>query len=140
MAKRNEQQASASRFVRSVHLELDHKNPDALNGYLLTAGARRVLSRLIPALTDPAAARAWTLTGPYGTGKSAFTVFAAQLLAHKNFVGQGKARDILKNGDEDVFELLPTKSKQFRGLFPIAVTGSREPIPVALLRGLVAAL
>jgi hypothetical protein len=140
MAKKNEQHSEASPFVRSVHLALDHRDPNALNGYLLTVGARRVLARLLPALTDPAAARAWTLTGPYGTGKSAFTVFVSQLLAHKHFPGQAEARDILKNVDEDLFESLPAKSKQFRGLFPIAITGSRESLPVALLRGVEVAL
>jgi hypothetical protein len=139
MAKQNKQQPT-SRFVRSVHLELDHQNADALRDYLLTAGARRVLARFIPSLAEPAATKAWTLTGPYGTGKSAFTVFAAQLLAHKGFPGQAKARDILKHGDEDLFELLLSKSKQFKGLYPIAMTGSREPLSVAILRGLEVAL
>jgi hypothetical protein len=140
MAHRNKQPTSVPRFVRAANVELDHRNPLALDGYLLTSGARRVLGRIIPSLTDQDAPRAWTLTGPYGTGKSSFAVFASQLLAPKSAAGGAQARNILKEGDEDLFEKLPVFGKQFRGLVSVAVTGSREPLQVGILRGLKAAL
>lgn len=140
MSKKLQQPVVPPRFVRSANVEFDHKNPRALDGYMLTSGARRVLGRIAPSLTDAAAPRAWTLTGPYGTGKSSFAVFAAQLLAPKTAPGNSQARAILRDGDEDLFEQVPAHGKQFKGLLPIAVTGSREPLHVAILRGLKAAV
>lgn len=130
---------TAPRFVRAANLELDHRQSRALESYMLTSGARRVLDRIAPSLIDAAAPRAWTLTGPYGSGKSSFAVFAAQLLSPKS-ASSAQARAILRDGDEGLFEKIPTYSKEFRGLVPVAVTGSREPIQVALLRGLKTAL
>lgn len=140
MANRLKQPVVVPRFVRAANVELDHRNAQALDGYLLTSGARRVLGRILPSLTDPAAPRAWTLTGPYGTGKSSFAVFASQLLAPKSAPGTAQARNILKEGDEDLFEKLPVYNKQFKGLVPVAVTGSRESLQVGILRGLKTAL
>src|SRR5438094_936609 len=107
MAKRHAHSVPAPRFIRAANVELDHQNAHALDGYLLTSGGRRVLSRLIPSLTDAEAPRAWTLTGPYGTGKSSFAVFAAQLFAPKSAPGNLQARNNLKVGDEDLFEKVP---------------------------------
>ncbi|HEV2293566.1 MAG TPA: hypothetical protein VGR35_06900 [Tepidisphaeraceae bacterium] len=63
-------------------------------------------------------------------------MFAAQLLAPRSSPGNANARQILKVGDEDLYDALPSYSKQFKGLVPVAVTGSREPIQIAILRGL----
>lgn len=87
-----------TRFLRSVNVERDHADGDALSGYLLTSGGTRVLQRI----TSESAGRAWTLTGPYGTGKSAFCVFALQLLAPPGFPGHARALGVLRNeGLED---------------------------------------
>ena len=68
------------RFLRSVRLERDINEPDALDGYSLTAQARTVLRRMLASLLASGTERAWTLTGPYGSGKSAFTLFLTRLL------------------------------------------------------------
>ena len=44
-------------------------------GYVLTVTARETLRRVIAALEDESTSKAWTLTGPYGSGKSAFALF-----------------------------------------------------------------
>src|SRR5207253_2332703 len=67
-----------TRFTRSVSLVRDAGLPDALRGYILTPTGRDVLHRLADALRGESATRAWSLTGPYGSGKSAFALFAAQ--------------------------------------------------------------
>jgi hypothetical protein len=120
-----------TRFLRSVNAERDHRDADALAGYLLTAGGRRVLQRLTSGAGDNGSG-AWTLTGPYGTGKSAFSVFALQLLAPASYPGHTRARAVLKQGGETE----AAHPKAARGLWPVAVTGSRDPLNVALLRGL----
>lgn len=70
-----------SRFARSMSLVRDFESPDALEGYILTPVGRDVLHRLLAALGGSSSTRAWSVTGPYGTGKSSFALFAAQLLA-----------------------------------------------------------
>ena len=64
-----------SRFHRSVHLERDFYTENALDGYVLTVTARETLRRVIAALDNESTSKAWTLTGPYGSGKSAFALF-----------------------------------------------------------------
>ena len=68
------------RFHRSVHLERDFYTENALDGYVLTATAREMVSRVIATLGNETTSKAWSLTGPYGSGKSAFALFAAKLL------------------------------------------------------------
>ena len=67
------------RFRRSVHLERDFYAEHSLDGYVVTVTARETLRRLISALENHSASKAWSITGPYGSGKSAFALFAAKL-------------------------------------------------------------
>jgi hypothetical protein len=136
MAKATPITAPAARFVRSVNVERDHRDAEALSGYLLTAGGRRVLERITASGSDASSSSAWTVTGPYGTGKSAFCVFVLQLLAPPTFPGHARAKAVLKQSDADSFERVFPSQRSPRGLWPIVVTGSREPMHVALLRGL----
>lgn len=71
----------SSRFTRSVNLEQDTARQGALVGYIVTSGVRCALLRVALPSDDGILRRAITLTGPYGTGKSAFGVFCTQLLA-----------------------------------------------------------
>src|SRR5439155_18463306 len=69
------------RFARSVSLVRDANRADALDGYILTPTGRDVLRRLSDALRGDASTRAWSITGPYGSGKSALALLAARLLS-----------------------------------------------------------
>ncbi len=131
------------RFARSVSLVRDAHRIDALDGYILTPTGRNVLRRLSDALRGDAAARAWSLTGPYGSGKSAFALFAAQLLAGEEDVRQ-HARKFLAGCDADLSERLfgasgPLPRKVGR-LCPVLVTGSRQPLEKALASSLALSL
>lgn len=69
------------RYARSVNLERDFQNPEAVAGYVPTEGSAQVLLRLLEAMAKPRGTRAWTLTGTYGTGKSAFAHYLTALAA-----------------------------------------------------------
>src|ERR1041384_2198025 len=86
------------RFARSVSLVRDAHRADALDGYILTPTGRDVLRRLSDALRGDSPTRAWSLTGPYGSGKSALALFAAQLLSGNDNVRQ-PARKFLADCD-----------------------------------------
>jgi ABC-type molybdenum transport system ATPase subunit/photorepair protein PhrA len=88
-----------SRFGRSVNLERDFYDHISLAGYVLTTTARSALSRLTQALTDNTAARAWTLTGPYGSGKSTFALFAAKLFSYKKNPETLQAQTLIRKKD-----------------------------------------
>ena len=68
--------AVSPRFARSISLVRDAHRTDALEGYILTPTGRDVLHRLSDALRGDSPTRAWSITGPYGSGKSAFALFA----------------------------------------------------------------
>lgn len=75
------------RFHRSVHLPRDWRDGNdgsAPGGYVVTEAiretARQILEELAASNGGHAGTRAWTLTGPYGAGKSSFLLFLADLL------------------------------------------------------------
>lgn len=133
----------APRFTRSVSLIRDVHRLDALDGYILTPTGRDVLRRLSDALTGDSSARAWSLTGPYGSGKSAFALFAAQLLSGREEVRQ-RARKSLAEWDAELSERLFAASgplpKKVDRLLPVLVTGSRRPLEQALAASLASSL
>jgi len=131
------------RFARSVSLVRDVEKKDALDGYILTPTGRSVLERLCEALSDKSSTRAWSLTGPYGSGKTAFALLVAQLLGGDQAV-RTKARAFLRDADESLWTSLVNERSglgERKGkLCPVLVTGSREPLERALARALVRAL
>jgi len=67
------------RYSRSVNLERDLGRPETLEGYLFTSKVVALLERITTATSLPGLPRAWTATGVYGTGKSAFAHMLAAL-------------------------------------------------------------
>ena len=121
--------AIRGRYRRSVDLARDVHEAHALDGYVVTATARATLARLVRGIAEPDAARAWSVIGPYGGGKSAFALFAARLAE-----GRADALALLAAADPDL-------ARQAAAAFatPLAavlVGGSREGLPRALARGL----
>lgn len=116
------------RFLRSVQLERDYKDPSALAGYVVTDQIRSCVHRLVLGLNPNSGQRAWRITGDYGSGKSAFALLLAHLLGH---FSSGTPRSSLRTAHVHSFDVGNPR------LLPILVTGSRESLSVALLRSLV---
>ena len=126
-----------SRFHRSVHLERDFYGENPLDGYVLTVTARETLQRLIAALEDGSTSKAWSVTGPYGSGKSAFALFAAKLLGDPESPTTQAAMKLLKYGDESLWDqFIGLDLHGWKGFCPVLISGERSPISLALLRGL----
>lgn len=124
------------RFRRSVHLERDfYTNENLLEGYVVTATAREVLGRVVSALENNEASKAWSLTGPYGSGKSAFALFTANLLGNSE-----QALTLLEQGDTSLHKRFTDINGNGRfsssGFCPVLISGERSPISLSLLRGL----
>ena len=128
------------RFHRSVHLERDfYTKENILDGYILTVTAREMLSRVISTLENGATPKAWSITGPYGSGKSAFALFAAKLLGDPNASTTQQALDLLKGGDGSLYERFINTNGNGQALSdfcPVLISGERAPLSIALMRGL----
>lgn len=127
------------RFQRSVHLERDFYTENALDGYVLTGTAQETLLRVVSALENGATSKAWSLTGPYGSGKSAFALFAAKLLGHSDSPTTQQALALLKQGNASLhrqFISANGKGPVPPNFCPVLISGERAPITTALLRGL----
>ncbi|MBI2377782.1 MAG: hypothetical protein HYV07_27515 [Deltaproteobacteria bacterium] len=130
-----------ARFKRSVNLERDALGRDALEGYLVTPLGVSVLDRILLGLKSPTGQRAWSLTGPYGSGKSAFGVLATSALCPTSEAHQ-HARALLKPYPREGLGYNFRKGglADRGGLAPILITGERARLDLALLRRLSASL
>ena len=63
-----------TRFARSANLERDLARREPLDGYIVTARALDVVERIAETAATGAAGGAWSLTGPYGSGKSSLAL------------------------------------------------------------------
>ena len=115
-----------SRFMRSVQLERDYDDPQALDNYIVTPAMAATFQRVAQGLSTGSRQRAWRITGDYGVGKSSFAVVLAHLLSGSP--GSRAAAVAERMGWPDDAER--------PGLWPLLVTGSRESLSVALARGI----
>lgn len=129
-----------SRYRRSVHLERDAGAELPLDGYILTPLVKRALRRVCDGLTAEPVSRAWSVTGPYGSGKSAFALFLTHLLsAPSSSRAAREARKKLQAEDKQLFaRIVGSKSAPFgsSGLLPVLVTGESASLEISVLRAL----
>ena len=116
-----------NRYLRSVHIERDFADPNALNGYVLTPKAQASIRQLSFGLAPKSGQRAWRITGDYGTGKSSLALLTAHL-----FSGQDAGLPTHLRRTVDFQEIGIARPH----LLPVLVTGTREPLSIALLRSL----
>jgi hypothetical protein len=127
-----------ARFLRSVNLEKDYAGGQRNGDYIITPTARQVLSRVAEGLRDNSPYRAWTITGPYGVGKSAFAVYLTRLFC-LNGDSTTAARHQLQTVDPVLAErLLGSKAfaRSRKGFFPILINGHRAATSLCLLQGI----
>lgn len=122
----------APRYARSINLERDLHSEIAVRGYVLTASGRDCISRIAEGLDKPSSGTAWTLTGPYGTGKSAFALFLTRLLGQR--AERKEARKLLQNSAPELIQkIFQRKSVAQNGFCPVVVSASNESLVEALL-------
>jgi hypothetical protein len=128
-----------SRYQRSVHLERDAREKRALEGYILTPLVRTLTGRIIDGFSKSSPARAWSITGPYGTGKSAFALFLADVMSPPELDASQTSRRLLGVADVALAKSLAGGEGIFPkddGLCPVLATGERRPLDQVLLRAL----
>ena len=129
------------RFLRSINLHYDWRSGDSASGYIVTPNVAKALEQLSDGLMSEKGQRAFALTGPYGTGKSAFAVFLCQLLGRNAHVVE-----IVKSKFASEYVELSEKLQRIRsprierdGFLLIPVTARRRPIAQLLLEAMLEA-
>ncbi len=90
--------------VRSANLELS--SPSDLEGYVPTARSLDVVDRFARALGGGSRTRAWSITGPYGSGKSSLAVFLAALASPAGSAERSVADQRLRRHDPELADRL----------------------------------
>ena len=131
--------AVSGRFARSANLERDAGHAEPLAGYVVTARALDVVERIAGSAADRPSGGAWSLTGPYGSGKSSLA-----LLLDAAFSPPSETRD---NAWQLIDDASPAAGQLVRkaherhgtgetGFHRALVTANREPITRTVLRAL----
>ena len=96
------------RFHRSVSLTRDWSGGRDFSEYIVTPGLQSIGEQIVEELASSGGTRSWSLTGPYGTGKSAFSLFLSDVLAtEKPALPEGKKlRKVLGRGSKPFVPVL----------------------------------
>jgi hypothetical protein len=120
-----------ARYIRSIHLLRDFaSNSVGVRDYQATPLVLQTAERIMEGLRPDATARAFSLIGPYGAGKSAFGVFMAHYLKSNSVMRQ---RLVAEHSTDGVPEQPLSDGPM---LLPVLVSGNNEPLRRAVLRGL----
>lgn len=115
--------------TRAVNVERDSGAVATIGAYYPTPRAIQVLEDTAATFSRGIAGRAWSLIGPYGTGKSAFGVFLHALLGANGEAATAEALSVLSKSS-------PALAKRFRRHKPmcrVVLTGSPELLSRRLL-------
>jgi hypothetical protein len=131
------------RFSRSINIERDLDAVEAVQGYVLIDESVKSLKAILGDILQKGNTFAWTLTGNYGTGKSAFVQFLTSICApEESKVKQAatlaisaKQHALLSQSNADGIDLkLADIPKQ--GFFRAVATAHQEPLSHTILRAL----
>ncbi len=111
-------------FYRSVQIKMDWHEARSLGEYILTPTAKALSIQVFEGAFSAQGPRAWSVMGPYGTGKSAFSLFLADLFCR---------RPSCHPAAKEMQEHLESSGKAF---LPVLITGQRAPLVRELLRNL----
>ena len=131
------------RFARSANLERDADRPEPLEGYIVTDRALDAVERIATIAAAGRAGGAWSLTGPYGSGKSSLGLLLDAALGPSDGTRQ-RAWELIEEASSPVGELIRQAHQRHRtqesGFHRGLTTANREPLTHTVLRGLYAAV
>lgn len=111
------------RFLRSINLREDLSVEDSIRSYIVTPDVREHVEMIVRSLMNAQGPRAWSVTGPYGAGKSAFALFLTDVLCSERGL-HSDTRDICT-------------STMWQGrLLPVVVIGHRGSLMEAIVSAL----
>lgn len=127
-----------SQFARSANFERDAESTESLDGYVVTSRALDVVSRVADAASGPAGG-AWSVTGPYGSGKSSLGLLLDSAFGPPG-IARERALDKVSEASSAakvaVEQALSNHQARSHGFYRALVTADREPVARSVLRGL----
>lgn len=138
MKKLSESITLRQRHFRSINLERDFDSFESVKQYIPTSRSVEAMNRIFRAYVKPGTTRCWSITGLYGTGKSAFANFFTALCAGMASRVRKEALSVLKNLEIDKMEPWRAFEEVFprRGLLRAVTAAQREPIANTIIRAL----
>jgi hypothetical protein len=129
--------AVATRYARSANLERDAQEGDALADYTLTGRALEMLDR-ITATAASGAGGTWSVTGPYGSGKSSLGIFLDALFGPAKSPAFKSAQRLVGDVAPEVLERLMAARAAVgeTGFARALVTAQTEPVTHTIARAL----
>ena len=125
-----------SHYTRSINLTRDADSTAVMESYIPTSRALKTLEQISGALLQEEAPRAWSLIGPYGSGKSSFAVFLSHLLNNEKSPVSKAAYQVLAKSSNKLSSEYESLVKDNSGYCIILLTGS----PDSLSKSFVSAL
>ena len=132
-----------ARFARSANLERDLERQEPLDGYIVTSRALDVVERIAETAATGPAGGAWSLTGPYGSGKSSLALLIDAAFGGDSAVRQVALRLIDASSREVGAQIRSSHRRhgtENRGFHRGLVTAGREPLNRTVLWALYAAV
>ena len=123
-------------YLRAINLE---QHTDHFGNYIPTGRALDVVGRIMRTLNGNTSGHAWSLTGPYGSGKSSFGVFLKALLGptgHARETADRLLADASADLAADLDRVRVTAGQDRRGFILATTTCQPEPVIASLLRAL----
>lgn len=127
---------------RSINLERDKGQEMVISNYQITGKGIEIIRRFLSSMNGEKIS-AWSLTGPYGMGKSAFINFLLALTNYKYPIVKDIASKKLADLDYDLERRLNgaiKKATNNNGFINIPITASYEPVNNSIAKGIINAL
>lgn len=122
-------------YTRSVNLERDASSVNVVKSYIPTSRSLRTFAKISDTFHHDQAPRAWSLVGPYGSGKSSFSVFLSELLSDPVSESAQIAKEILTAADEQLGSRFDEETAKTSGYLKVLITGSPEPLGKRIAAG-----
>ena len=126
-------------YTRSINLERDADSIEVVKAYIPTSRAMKLFSRVTDSFNNERTPRAWSLIGPYGSGKSSASVFLSQLVSSPNSPATQAALKNLKLVAPETVTNFRKEISKSNGFLKVLITGSPEPMGKKIVDGLAVA-
>ncbi len=122
-------------YTRSINIERDLNSTEVVKSYIPTSRAIRTLDRVAESFNDDTNPRAWSLIGPYGSGKSSFSLYLSHVLGDPKSEATIAAFDLLSPYQQLLSDYKAT-TEQTKGFLKVLISGAPEPLSKRLMQGL----
>jgi hypothetical protein len=123
-------------YTRSINLERDVNSNDVLRAYIPTFRAVQTLNKIAQTLNQKPTPRAWSLVGPYGSGKSSFAAFLSHLLENQKCINSVLAEEILQKHNPEIAAKFTDCNQGSNAFCIVLLTGSPESLTKRLVQAL----